>query len=43
VVLALDLRPLVEGKSSPAELLALLLDLFRTETIARLAKLGAKK
>jgi hypothetical protein len=43
VVLALDLRPLVEGKHSLAEFLSPLLDLFRTETIARLAKLGAKK
>jgi len=43
VVLALDLRPVVEGKSSSAELLSSLLDCFRTETIARLEKLGAKK
>jgi hypothetical protein len=43
VVLALDLRPLVQSKLSPTEFLSPLLDLFRTETIARLAKLGAKK
>jgi hypothetical protein len=43
VVLALDLRPLVQGKLSPTEFLSSILDLFRTETIARLAKLGAKK
>ncbi len=36
VVLALDLRPLVQSKISPAEFLSPMLDRFRAETLARL-------
>ena len=36
VVLALDLRPLLQNKISPAKFLSPILDRFRAETLARL-------
>jgi len=43
VVLALDLRPLLKPKNSPTEFLALTLDLFRKQTLARLETFVSKK
>jgi len=43
VVLALDLRPLLQGKDSLTEFLAPTLDLFRKQTLARLEALTSKK
>ena len=43
VVLALDLRPLLQGKDSLTEFLAPTLDLFRKQTLARLEALASKK
>jgi LmbE family N-acetylglucosaminyl deacetylase len=43
VVLALDLRPMIQGKYSLTEFLALTLDLFRKQTLARLETLASKK
>jgi len=43
VVLALDLRPLLQGKDPLTEFLAPTLDLFRKQTLARLEALASKK
>jgi LmbE family N-acetylglucosaminyl deacetylase len=43
VVLALDLRPLIQSKESLTDFLAPTLDLFRTQTLARIEKLSSKK
>jgi len=43
VVLALDLRPLLQSKNSLTDFLAPTLDLFRAQTLARIEKLSSKK